>query len=857
MDANFLPWLIPLPPFIACALILLVLGRSKALSVSVAMVGIVISLLLSWGLVLHVAANYKALGTPAVGVFASTTKDLFGQTWLANGDVTKTNKTEAAHSEAPATEGAATEGAAAEGDDHSSGDKAAAGTFSIGSGTLDMGVMVDPLTTIMLFMVPLACFLIFLYAIGYMANDPRQARFFAYLSLFAGAMLTLVVADNLLLLFVGWEIMGLCSYLLIGFWYEKTSAYQAAMKAFMTTRVADVIMMVGIGYLWLTTGTLNFREIMHNEAILSLLASVQPGAILGVSAATIIGMCIVTGTVGKSAQFPLHVWLPDAMEGPTPVSAMIHAAAMVSAGVYLLIRMYPVISAGSNLEEGLFTPPVIYMGIIGATTAIFAATIAIAQNDIKRVLAYSTISQLGFMVAALGIGAWVAAAFHLITHAFFKALLFLASGSVIHAMEHGHHHTAHGDGHGDGHSDSHGDGHDAHAHDPHDDHAAHGHDDHATPAHTEPAFDPQDMRNMGGLWRRIPVTAVCFAIGGAALMGFPFITAGFWSKDEIFLDAWDKLSKSPLAFYVLVCLGLSAIMTAFYTFRQLVMTFWGQPRTEAAKHAILNDGTTKGRNISWQLQAPLMVLAFFSIVAGFAGVHKDFPIFGGLVNGVLDSLRFGVQPFGTFLERTLLEAPHHPTFTWIAPLISLLVFSVGTFLGWYYYARKPIEFGQPDVLEGVIGTPAYRTLQNKYYLDELYAAAVVRPFKWFADKIVGPILDRGLIDGTLHAVADAARWFGELCREFNFVVIDGISDGIPRWTINLGRSLRSTQSGRVQQYLIYTLIAALLLILIVAAVAVEGIRQWLVGNAFTVVVALAVVVGAVALIYNGPRRSEG
>jgi NADH-quinone oxidoreductase subunit L len=610
---------------------------------------------------------------------------------------------------------------------------------------------------------------------------------------------------------------------------------------------------------------LNFREIMHNEAVLHMLATVQPGAILGVSAATIIGICIVTGTVGKSAQFPLHVWLPDAMEGPTPVSAMIHAAAMVSAGVYLIIRMFPVISAGSHIEEGILTAPVIYMGVIGATTALFAATIAVAQNDIKKVLAYSTISQLGFMVAALGIGAWVAALFHLITHAFFKALLFLASGSVIHAMEHGHHHVEHAHGHG---HDAHGDTHGADAHAVHDtesehaaEHAEHGAvDEHGhaeEPAHGEPVFDPQDMRNMGGLWRRIPVTAITFAIGGASLMGFPFITAGFWSKDEIILDAIDKLSKTPLAAYVLICLALAAILTAFYTFRQLVMTFWGEPRTEAAAHAILNDGTTKGRNISWQLQAPLIVLAFFAIVAGFGGVHPDFPILGGLVNGILDSLRFGSSPFGAFAERTLLEAHPHPTFTIWAPIVSLLVFGIGTFLGWFFYIRKPVVAGQPDAMEVAIGPAGYKLLQNKYYLDELYAAWIIRPSKWFADSIVGPVIDKGIIDGILHSVAKAATWIGEFLREFNFVVIDGVSDGIPEWIGQIAKSMRALQTGRIQQYLLYTLIAALVIGLVGAALAVESIRAWLSGNVTTVVVIAIIVFGALALIYNGPRNSEG
>ncbi len=353
-DANLIPWLIPIPPLVAFALIILGVGRSKPLTHMIAVGAIAISWLLSLGEVIT-AMDYRNLGSTARGVFGSSLN------WLSNGS-----------------------GAA-------------------GSGALRMGVMVDPLTAILLFMVPLACLLIFIYSLGYMENDPRNTRFFAYLSLFAGAMLTLVVADNLLLLFIGWEVMGLCSYLLIGFWYEKESAYKAAIKAFMTTRVADVIFLIGIVYLWASTGTLNFRAILNNPAVLHMLGTTPAvGGLLGLTAAGAIGICIVVGTIGKSAQFPLHVWLPDAMEGPTPVSAMIHAATMVSAGVYLVIRMYPVLSAAGNPEQGIFTTPMALMAVVGAFTALFAATIAITQTDIKRVLAYSTISQFGFMIAALG-----------------------------------------------------------------------------------------------------------------------------------------------------------------------------------------------------------------------------------------------------------------------------------------------------------------------------------------------------------------------------------------------------------------------------------------------------------------------
>jgi len=496
-DPNFLPWLIPVGPLLAFLLITLITNRSKwipatspeygghhpdydgmnvpvvtsqsrVLSIVVGMSGIVMAWLIS------VATVGNAFAINATG-------DHLGENVLAS----------------------------------------AVNWMSTGIDTFRMGVLVDPLTTVMLIMVPLACVMIFIYSIGYMANDPRQARFFSLISLFAGAMLTLVVADNLLLLFVGWEVMGLCSYMLIGFWFEKPSAYKAAIKAFTTTRIADVIMLLGIAYLYAEAGTLSFREILYNPEILEHLAT-TPAIIFGGSAAGLIGIFLIIGTVGKSAQFPLHVWLPDAMEGPTPVSAMIHAAAMVSAGIYAIVRMYPLFEIGGHPHDGVFTAPLIFMSVVGAVTALFAATIAVAQNDVKKVLAYSTISQLGFMVAALGIGAYIAAAFHLITHAFFKALLFMASGSVIHGMEHGEHHVhehAHGhDAHGHDseadpaseHGDAHShaaqagvmDAHDAHGHD------AHGHGD-ATYREPEPhtgGFDPQDMMNMGGLRNTMPST---------------------------------------------------------------------------------------------------------------------------------------------------------------------------------------------------------------------------------------------------------------------------------------------------------------------------------------------------------------
>ncbi|MHB0877560.1 MAG: NADH-quinone oxidoreductase subunit L [Anaerolineae bacterium] len=392
-----------------------------------------------------------------------------------------------------------------------------------GTETLNLGFMVDPLTGLMLFMVPFLCLLIFIYSRGYMAGDPRYSRYFAYVSLFATGMLGLIVSDNLLFLFVFWEIMGLCSYLLISFWFERPSAYKAGLKAFLTTRVGDTLLLLGLIFLYSRTGTLTFSEIFAPESLTGLAEASVSLPLLGAApVAAVIALLIFGGAVGKSAQFPLHVWLPDAMEGPTPVSALIHAATMVSAGVYLVARMFPLFAAVAEGNNAAMNT----VAFIGAFTALFAATIAVAQNDIKRVLAFSTISQLGYMMAALGIGAYVGGVFHLVTHAFFKALLFLGSGAVI------------------------------------------------VGAHHE-----QDMMKMGGLKSRMPLTFWTFLMGTLALSGvFPW--AGFWSKDEILADAFHS---GHWAVYVV--LSLAAFLTAFYMGRQVSLTFLGKPRSHHAEEA--------------------------------------------------------------------------------------------------------------------------------------------------------------------------------------------------------------------------------------------------------------------------------
>jgi NADH-quinone oxidoreductase subunit L len=459
----------------------------------------------------------------------------------------------------------------------------------------------------------------------------------------------------------------------------------------------------------------------------------------GVSVAGAIGVLLFLGTVGKSAQFPLHTWLPDAMEGPTPVSAMIHAATMVSAGVYMIIRMFPLMSVGWVEGQGL-TLPMNVMATVGAFTALFAATIAMTQRDVKKVLAYSTISQLGYMVAAVGIGAYVAAAFHLMTHAIFKALLFMGSGSVIHSVEHGEEHAHH------------------------------------QGQHFPVDFDAQDMFNMGGLWKRIPVTAWTFLIGGLALSGFPLVTAGFWSKDEILADAF---AHNQIVFYALAA---AAFLTAFYTMRQIGLTFAGEPRTQAAQEATQTD---------WRMNLPLVILAFFAIFAGYVGVNAGFPVLGRLL---------GSNFFHRFIGQTLLEEPAALAFDWTPLIVSVLIALSGLLVGTLVYVARPLKAGETDPLKRALG-PIYTLLENKYYLDELYDLIFIRPSRWIAEQVVYVVFDKKIIDGTLHFIARFFEWLAFRNKDFDTYVVNGGSDRFTHSIKDAGDSFKYVQSGRVQQYL--------------------------------------------------------
>lgn len=400
--------------------------------------------------------------------------------------------------------------------------------FDLGPGAVRLGWLLDPLTAFMCVMVTFVSTLIFIFSLGYMRADANFTRFFCFLSLFAAAMLGVLVSNSLLLLFICWELVGLASYLLIGFWFQKPAAAAAAKKAFITTRIGDLGLLLGMLWLYHSTDTLLFYDGGHGCLEAGALQGLASHTVAGgLALSTAIGLLLFCGAMGKSGQFPLHVWLPDAMEGPTPVSALIHAATMVAAGVFLIARVYPLMSADQLLPAAPLHALTV-VAFIGAITALLGACIAVAQNDLKRVLAFSTISQLGYMMLALGVGSWVAAIFHLLTHAFFKALLFLGAGSVIDAAHH-----------------------------------------------------EQDMRRLGGLSQRMRVTFVTFAVGTMALAGIPFLFSGFWSKEAILMAA-GEWSVSSLPFFM----GLTAVaLTAFYMTRLTCQVFFGSPRTEAAEHA--------------------------------------------------------------------------------------------------------------------------------------------------------------------------------------------------------------------------------------------------------------------------------
>jgi NADH-quinone oxidoreductase subunit L len=637
--------------------------------------------------------------------------------------------------------------------------------FQFGGQWLHLDWVLDPLTAVMLVMVSFVSLLIFIFSVGYMAHDENFTRFFCFLSLFAGAMLGVVIANNLLLFFVCWEIVGLTSYLLIGFWYHKPSAAAAAKKAFITTRIGDLGLLLGMVWLYAETGTLNFyadgNGCLERTALTTMVAHLTIG---GMAVSTAIGLLIFLGAVGKSGQLPLHVWLPDAMEGPTPVSALIHAATMVAAGVFLVARTYPLFNAEliAGVTYGSAIPPVStalrVVTWVGALTAIFAASIAVAQNDIKRILAYSTVSQLGYMMLGLGVGGVAVGMFHLITHAFFKALLFLGSGSVIHGCH-----------------------------------------------------EEQDVRKMGGLRKFMPVTFAAYAIGMLALSGFPLFFSGFWSKDEI-LHAAHRWPGSPIPFY-LGCAG--ALLTAFYMTRQVALVFFGEYRNAAVPSRSNQEshraqgvirGSSDARSAAAQesrgphespavMTVPLVILAVFAVLLGFVGTPA-WPWFDGFLNGEATGLNFGKLAEGGTLGLMLASAA--------------IVFA-GLGLGWWLYGKRPRKTAdEPDVLQ-TMQPVAFGLLANKYFVDEIYEATVIRFNVWAAH--VCDFLDHWIWGGVVLLVTWVTLGLAWLYRfTDDFVVNLGFDVGCDTLREG-GGEISSWHAGRVQTYLRVIGVALVVLVL--------------------------------------------
>ena len=597
---------------------------------------------------------------------------------------------------------------------------------------MDWGFLLDPLSSVMILVVTGIGFLIHVYSTGYMAHDGGYYRFFGYLNLFVFFMLMLVLANNYVLLFVGWEGVGLCSYLLIGFYFHKKSAADAGKKAFIVNRVGDAGFIIGMLLLLSTLGTLRFTDV--NAALRS--AAFTP-EVAGIGTLTIVSLCLFFGATGKSAQFPLYIWLPDAMEGPTPVSALIHAATMVTAGVYMVARS----SALFSLTPIALT----VVAVIGAFTAILAATIALVQNDIKRVLAYSTVSQLGYMFLALGVGAYWVAVFHLFTHAFFKALLFLGSGSVIHAMS-----------------------------------------------------GQQDMRRMGALKDKIPLTYRTMWIGSIAIAGIPGL-AGFFSKDEILWQAF----SSPKGGTVLWAVGLTtAAMTAFYMWRMMYLTFYGKSRVapEVASHVHESPVSMTG---------VLGVLALGSVLAGWLGVPKLWTMFGEgfrtFENWLAPMFATGA---GDAVKEAVGQGVHqgaHSAFTeWTLMLTSVVVAVAGILVARYFYVDKP-EIPE-HIAAAVPGL--YRTLYNKWYVDEIYDFLFVNGLCKGGGRLAGAF-DRDVVDGGVNGAGWLTRLAATLSGWWDTWIIDGAVRLGSFIVKMLSYPVCILQTGRVQGYAFFVVIGIL------------------------------------------------
>ena len=602
-----------------------------------------------------------------------------------------------------------------------------------------VGIYIDHVTVMLLFVASFLCMLINIFSIGYMNTDPvndnKNHRFYAEFVLFCSGMLGMVLADSFLWLFIFWELMGLCSYLLIGFYYEKPSAAYAAKKAFLTTRIGDVFLVIGLVMLWNLFGSLDYDVVFNDGNI----ANADPGELQ-----LALGMMFI-GAVGKSAQFPLHVWLPDAMEGPTPVSALIHAATMVNAGLYLVARMFHFFDDPSMAGE--LVDLAFIIAAIGGITAVMAAAIAFVQDDLKKVLAYSTMSQLAYIFTGLGAALWLAntpgkekyaivafgaALFHLFNHAMAKGMLFMASGSVIHEMHHAHHDAHHHDDHGDDH---------------HDDH----HDD----------FDAQSMSNMGGLASKMPITATAMLVGSASIMGLPLI-GGFWSKEGIIANAWRVALEDPRFFFPAACVLLGAAMTGFYMSRMWLKTFAGKPKTEVAEHV--------HEQTPW-IPIPLVVLTFVSlssvILAGMMFTHWS------------SDTGYAFFSDKNFIDGMIYEFEHvflnQDAFFFVLTYVAIFIGAIvgpGLAMALYGGSLKEGEKAKPW-MQPIINLSSRvnkkrgfdnsawansglsDALRERLYFDKWYDAAMLKLVVGFAN--ISAAFDRNVVDGTIKTVESTSQ----------------------------------------------------------------------------------------------------
>ena len=609
--------------------------------------------------------------------------------------------------------------------------------MDLGAFKIELGILVDNITIIMLLVVTLISSCSHIFSLKYMEGDIRYSRYYAYLGLFTFSMNGIVLSNNLISMYMSWELVGLSSYLLIGHWFEKDSAADAGKKAFLTNRVGDIGFFIGIMLLYSSVGSFLFSDVF---------AGVEAGKITGITL-TFAGVGIFLGAMGKSSQFPLHIWLPDAMEGPTPVSALMHAATMVAAGVYMAVRLFP-----------LFTPDaLLVIAYVGGFTAIFAALIAITQNDIKKVLAYSTVSQLGYMILAVGTGVYIAAFFHLLTHAMFKANLFYGSGSVIHAMHH----------------------------------ALHEKHDHET--------DPQDMRNMGGFKSKMPITYWSMLISTLAIAGVPFFS-GFLSKDAILAGTLAFAQHQPQHFLLPVFGFGAAAITAFYMFRLIFMTFHGEHQMPE----LVDDIHESPK----EMTGPLVLLASLSVFIFYTLPRfNPFSYHGWFTDLIVPQT--AVVP-GSMTAHQITEYSHHAHD--LAMGLSITVAVIGISLSVLVYLKKIIP---AETLAKKMGF-LYDWSLNKFYFDENYHRFLYKPFLNLSSKVAWidwELYDRYFINGF----GLATEWFSRVIGKFDYDGIDqGLVDGIGRMAGVTGHSLRKIQTGRLQNYLLFVVAGVIVMIIVQA-----------------------------------------